>query len=405
MTKKSKIDHYSDKEALDFHIKGKSGKIEINSSKPLTTKRDLSLAYSPGVAAPVKEIAKNPELVYDYTSKGNLVAVISNGSAILGLGNLGSLASKPVMEGKSVLFKRFADIDSIDIEVNSNDTNSIVETIKNIGGTFGGINLEDIAAPDCFIIEQKLKEVLDIPIFHDDQHGTAIITTLFALINALDISRKKIEKVKIVINGAGASAQACANLFKSSGVKSGNIIMCDSKGVIYKGRKNIDQFKSAFAIDTKLRTLEESMKDADVFLGLSAKDVVTKSMVKSMAKNPIIFACANPDPEIKPELINETRSDAIVATGRSDYPNQVNNLIGFPYVFRGALDVRAKEINEEMKIAMTKAIALLAREDVPDEVVSAYGGDRPKYGSEYIIPSTFDPRLISVIPLAVAQPQ
>ena len=355
------------------------------------------------MAAPVKEIAKNPELVYDYTSKGNLVAVISNGSAILGLGNLGSLASKPVMEGKSVLFKRFADIDSIDIEVNSNDTNSIVETIKNIGGTFGGINLEDIAAPDCFIIEQKLKEVLDIPIFHDDQHGTAIITTA-ALINALDISRKKIEKVKIVINGAGASAQACANLFKSSGVKSGNIIMCDSKGVIYKGRKNIDQFKSAFAIDTKLRTLEESMKDADVFLGLSAKDVVTKSMVKSMAKNPIIFACANPDPEIKPELINETRSDAIVATGRSDYPNQVNNLIGFPYVFRGALDVRAKEINEEMKIvAAAKAIALLAREDVPDEVVSAYGGDRPKYGSEYIIPSTFDPRLISVIPLAVAQ--
>ena len=403
MTKKSKIDHYSDKEALDFfHIKGKSGKIEINSSKPLTTKRDLSLAYSPGVAAPVKEIAKNPELVYDYTSKGNLVAVISNGSAILGLGNLGSLASKPVMEGKSVLFKRFADIDSIDIEVNSNDTNSIVETIKNIGGTFGGINLEDISISDCFIIEQKLKEVLDIPIFHDDQHGTAIITTA-ALINALDISRKKIEKVKIVINGAGASAQACANLFKSSGVKSGNIIMCDSKGVIYKGRKNIDQFKSAFAIDTKLRTLEESMKDADVFLGLSAKDVVTKSMVKSMARDPIIFACANPDPEIKPELINETRSDAIVATGRSDYPNQVNNLIGFPYVFRGALDVRAKEINEEMKIAAAKAIALLAREDVPDEVVSAYGGDRPKYGSEYIIPSTFDPRLISVIPLAVAQ--
>ena len=401
MTKKSKIDHYSDKEALDFHIKGKSGKIEISSSKPLTTKRDLSLAYSPGVAAPVKEIAKNPDSAYDYTSKGNLVAVISNGSAILGLGNLGSLASKPVMEGKSVLFKRFADIDSIDIEINSNNVDSIIETIKNIGGTFGGINLEDIAAPDCFVIEQKLKEVLDIPIFHDDQHGTAIIT-LAALINALDISKKKIENVKIVVNGAGASAQACTNLFKSSGVKSENIIMCDSKGIIYQGRKNIDQFKSAFAANTKLRTLEEALKEADVFLGLSAKDVVSSEMIKSMAKNPIIFACANPDPEIKPEIINNVRSDAIVATGRSDYPNQVNNLIGFPYIFRGALDVRAKEINEEMKVAAAKAIAKLAREDVPDEVVSAYGGDRPKYGKDYIIPSTFDPRLISVIPVAVA---
>ena len=402
MPKKTEIDHYSDKEALDFHINGKSGKIEINSSKPLTTKRDLSLAYSPGVAAPVKEIAKNPDLAYDYTSKGNLVAVISNGSAILGLGNLGALASKPVMEGKSVLFKRFADIDSIDIEINNNDPNSIIETIKNIGGTFGGINLEDIAAPDCFIIEQKLKELLDIPIFHDDQHGTAIITTA-ALINALDISKKKIDEVKIVVNGAGASAQACANLFKSTGVKDKNIIMCDSKGVIYKGRKNIDQFKSAFAAETKLRTLDEAIRDADVFLGLSAKDVVTKDMIKSMAKNPIVFACANPDPEIKPELIKEVRSDAIIATGRSDYPNQVNNLIGFPYIFRGALDVRAKEINEEMKVAAANAIALLARENVPDEVVSAYGGDRPRYGRDYIIPSTFDPRLISVIPSAVAQ--
>ena len=402
MPKKTEIDHYSDKEALDFHIKGKSGKIEIISSKPLTTKRDLSLAYSPGVAAPVKEIAKNPDLAYDYTSKGNLVAVISNGSAILGLGNLGSLASKPVMEGKSVLFKRFADIDSIDIEINNSDPNSIIETIKNIGGTFGGINLEDIAAPDCFIIEQKLKDLLDIPIFHDDQHGTAIITTA-ALINALDISKKKINEVKIVVNGAGASAQACANLFKSSGVPSKNIIMCDSKGVIYKGRKNIDQFKSAHAVDTKLRTLEDAIKNADVFLGLSAKDVVSKKMVESMAKNPIIFACANPDPEIKPEIIKEVRSDAIIATGRSDYPNQVNNLIGFPYIFRGALDVRAKEINEEMKVAAANAIALLARENVPDEVVSAYGGDRPRYGKDYIIPSTFDPRLISVIPAAVAE--
>ncbi len=402
MTKKSKIDHYTDKEALDFHINGKSGKIEVNSSKSLTTKRDLSLAYSPGVAAPVKEIHKNPNAAYDYTSKGNLVAVVSNGSAILGLGNLGSLASKPVMEGKAVLFKRFADIDSIDIEVNSSNTEEIINTVKNIAGTFGGINLEDIAAPDCFIIEQKLKEVLDIPVFHDDQHGTAIIT-LAALINALDISKKKIEDVKIVVNGAGASAIACTNLFKLSGVKSENVIMCDSKGVIYKGRENVDQFKSAHASDTKLRTLADAMKDADVFLGLSAKDVVTKDMVKSMSKNPIIFACANPDPEIRPELIEEVRDDAIIATGRSDYPNQVNNLIGFPYIFRGALDVRAKVINDEMKIAASKAIATLAKGDVPDEVVAAYGGERPKYGKNYIIPSTFDPRLISVIPSAVAK--
>ena len=402
MTKKSKIDHYSDKEALEFHIKGKSGKIEVISSKPLTTKRDLSLAYSPGVAAPVKEIAKNSEAAYDYTSKGNLVAVISNGSAILGLGNLGALASKPVMEGKAVLFKRFADIDAIDIEVDSADANEIITTIKNIGKTFGGINLEDIAAPDCFIIEQKLKELLDIPVFHDDQHGTAIITTA-ALINALDISKKKISEVKIVVNGAGASAQACTNLFKSSGAKPNNIIMCDRSGVIYQGRENVDQFKSTFAVETKHRTLRDAMKGADVFLGLSAKDVVDREMIKSMSNNPIIFACANPDPEIKPEIIEEVRTDSIIATGRSDYPNQVNNLIGFPYIFRGALDVRAKEINEEMKIAAAKAIALLAREDVPDEVVAAYGGDRPKYGKKYIIPSTFDPRLISVIPSAVAE--
>ena len=400
--KKTKIDHYTDKEALDFHSHKKPGKIEISSSKNMTTKRDLALAYSPGVAAPVKAISNNPEAAFDYTSKGNLVAVISNGSAILGMGNLGALASKPVMEGKAVLFKRFADIDSIDLEIDSSDPEEIINSIKNFAPSFGGINLEDIAAPDCFIIEQKLKKILDIPIFHDDQHGTAIIT-LAALINALDVSKKKIEEVRVVINGAGASAQACTNLFKSSGVKNKNIIMCDSKGVIYKGRKNIDQFKSAFAADTKLRTLQDAMKNADVFLGLSAKDVVSKEMVKSMAKNPIIFACANPDPEIKPEIINEVRSDAIIATGRSDYPNQVNNLIGFPYIFRGALDVRAKEINEEMKVAAAKAIALLAREDVPDEVVSAYGGDRPKYGKDYIIPSTFDPRLISVIPSAVAK--
>ncbi len=402
MTKKSKIDHYTDKEALDFHNKGKSGKIEIVSSKSLTTKRDLSLAYSPGVAVPVKEISKNPDAAYEYTSKGNLVAVISNGSAILGLGNLGALASKPVMEGKAVLFKRFADIDAIDIEIDSKNSDEIIKCIQNIGNSFGGINLEDIAAPDCFIIERKLRDTLDIPIFHDDQHGTAIITSA-ALINALDISNKKPGEVKVVVNGAGASALACANLFKSIGIKTQNIIMLDRKGVIYKGRDNVDQFKSAYAIKTKLRTLKDAIKGADVFLGLSAKNVLTQEMVKSMAKNPIIFACANPDPEIKPELVDEVRSDAIVATGRSDYPNQVNNLIGFPYIFRGALDVRAKEINEEMKIAAAKAIATLAKEEVPDEVVNAYGGERPRYGKEYIIPSTFDPRLISRIPAAVAE--
>ena len=402
MTKKSKIDHYTDKEALDFHNKGKSGKIEIVSSKSLTTKRDLSLAYSPGVAVPVKEISKNPDAAYDYTSKGNLVAVISNGSAILGLGNLGALASKPVMEGKAVLFKRFADIDAIDIEIDNKNSDEIIKCIQNIGNSFGGINLEDIAAPDCFVIERKLRDTLDIPIFHDDQHGTAIITSA-ALINALDISNKKPGEVKIVVNGAGASALACANLFQSIGIKTQNIIMLDRKGVIYKGRDNIDQFKSVYAVKTKLRTLKDAIKGADVFLGLSAKNLLTQEMVKSMAKNPIIFACANPDPEIKPELVDEVRSDAIVATGRSDYPNQVNNLIGFPYIFRGALDVRAKEINEEMKIAAAKAIAALAREEVPDEVVNAYGGERPRYGKEYIIPSTFDPRLISRIPAAVAE--
>ena len=402
MTKKSKIDHYTDKEALEFHNKGKSGKIEIISSKSLTTKRDLSLAYSPGVAVPVMEISKNPDAAYEYTSKGNLVAVISNGSAILGLGNLGALASKPVMEGKAVLFKRFADIDAIDIEIDNKNSDEIIKCIQNIGNSFGGINLEDIAAPDCFIIERKLRETLDIPIFHDDQHGTAIITTA-ALINALDISKKKVSDVRIVVNGAGASAIACANLFKKIGIKKENIIMLDRKGVIYKGRDNIDEFKSVYAVNTKLRTLSEAINGADIFLGLSAKNVLTKEMVKSMSKNPIIFACANPDPEIKPELVDEVRSDAIVATGRSDYPNQVNNLIGFPYIFRGALDVRAKEINDEMKIAAAKAIATLAREEVPDEVVNAYGGERPHYGKDYIIPSTFDPRLISRIPSAVAE--
>ena len=401
--KKTKIDHYTDKEALDFHKDKKPGKIEIISSKNMTTKRDLALAYSPGVAAPVKKISKDPEAAYDYTSKGNLVAVISNGSAILGLGNLGALASKPVMEGKAVLFKRFADIDSIDLEIDSKDTDEIINSIKNFAPSFGGINLEDIAAPDCFIIEQKLKEILDIPVFHDDQHGTAIITTA-ALLNALDISGKSIKDIKVVVNGAGASAQACTELFINSGVKSENVIMLDRKGVIYKGRaEGIDQWKSRFAINTNLRTLSDAIKGADVFLGLSSKGVLKKEMVKSMSKNPIIFACANPDPEITPEEINEVRNDAIIATGRSDYPNQVNNLIGFPYIFRGALDVRSKTINEEMKVAAAEAIAKLAREDVPDEVVAAMGGERPHYGKDYIIPSTFDPRLISVIPAAVAK--
>ena len=400
--KKSKIEHYSDKEALDFHTNEKSGKIEINSSKPMTTKRDLALAYSPGVAAPVKAIAENPDLAYEYTTKGNLVAVISNGSAILGLGNLGAIASKPVMEGKAVLFKRFADIDSIDLEIDSNDPNEIINSIKNFSKSFGGINLEDIAAPDCFVIEDKLKEILDIPVFHDDQHGTAIITTA-ALINAVDIAKKDLKKIKVVVNGAGASAMACTNLFKSTGVPQENITMIDRKGVIHRGRDDLNQWKSAHAIETNNRTLDDAIKDADVFLGLSAAGALKKEMVKKMAKNPIIFACANPDPEITPEEIEEVRDDAIVATGRSDYPNQVNNLIGFPYIFRGALDVRAKTINEEMKTAAAKAIAELAREIVPEEVAAAMGGETPSYGKDYIIPSTFDPRLISVIPVAVAR--
>ena len=400
--KKTKIDHYTDKEALEFHSHKKPGKIEISSSKNMTTKRDLALAYSPGVAAPVRAISDNPEAAFDYTSKGNLVAVISNGSAILGMGNLGALASKPVMEGKAVLFKRFADIDSIDLEIDSSNPDEIINSIKNFAPSFGGINLEDIAAPDCFVIEEKLKEILDIPVFHDDQHGTAIITTA-ALINALDITKKKLNKVKIVVNGAGASAMACTNLFKKSGVPKENITMVDRTGVIYYGRKNLNQWKSSHAIETDNRSLDDAINNADVFLGLSAKGALTKDMVKKMANNPIIFACANPDPEITPEEIAEVRSDAIVATGRSDYPNQVNNLIGFPYIFRGALDVRSRTINEDMKVAAAHAIAQLAKEDVPDEVVAAMGGERPHYGKEYIIPSTFDPRLISVIPAAVAK--
>ncbi len=400
--KKNKIEHYSDKEALEFHNSNKSGKIEINSSKPMTSKRDLALAYSPGVAAPVKEIFKNPERAYDYTTKGNLVAVISNGSAILGLGNLGAIASKPVMEGKAVLFKRFADIDAIDLEIDSKDPEEIVNSIKNFAVSFGGINLEDIAAPECFIIEENLKKILDIPVFHDDQHGTAIITSA-ALINSIHITKKIISKVKVVVNGAGASAMACSDLFLKLGVKKNNLTMIDSKGVISIDRKGLNKWKLKYAKKTKDKTLSDALKNADVFLGLSSAGILKKEMIKQMAKNPIIFACANPDPEILPEEAYKIRKDAIIATGRSDYANQVNNLIGFPYIFRGALDVRAKTINEEMKISAANAIAKLARERVPDEVAAAMGGDRPKYGKDYIIPSTFDPRLISVIPVAVAK--
>lgn len=396
------MEKFTEKEALDYHSQGKPGKIEIIASKPMSTQRDLALAYSPGVAVPVEAIAKDPSKAYDYTSKGNTVAVISNGSAILGLGNLGALASKPVMEGKAVLFKRFADIDSIDIEVDSQNADEIINCIAKIGNSFGGINLEDIASPDCFIIEQELKNKLKIPVFHDDQHGTAIIT-VSGILNALEIVKKSIKKVRIVANGAGAAGISCISLLKAMGLPDENVVMLDRDGVIYKGRPKVDQFKSTHAVDTKLRTLEEAMKGADIFLGLSAKNVVTPAMVKSMAKDPIIFACANPDPEILPELIEQTRSDAIIATGRSDYPNQVNNVLGFPYIFRGALDCRAKTINEEMKIAAAKAIADLAKEDVPDEVVAAYGGERPKFGKNYIIPSPFDPRLIRNVSAAVAE--
>ena len=394
---------YDDKEALRFHAEGKPGKIAITATKPMETQSDLSLAYSPGVAAPVIAISEKPETVYDYTSKGNLVAVISNGSAILGLGNLGSLAAKPVMEGKAVLFKRFADVDAIDIEIDSEDAEIFSTTVKNIGRTFGGINLEDISAPDCFIIESELREKLDIPVFHDDQHGTAIISTA-GIINALDLTNKKIEDVKVVVNGAGAAGIACLELLKSMGLPHENAILCDSKGPIYIGRdENINQWKAAHAIDTDARSLADAMRGSDIFLGLSVKDALTQEMLKTMNKDPIIFAMANPDPEIDPKLAREVRPDCIIATGRSDYPNQVNNVLGFPYIFRGALDVRAKTINDEMKIACAEALAKLAREDVPDEVAAAYSGIRPRYGPDYIIPAPFDPRLIRDIPPAVAK--
>ncbi|MCA1336065.1 NADP-dependent malic enzyme [Pseudooceanicola marinus] len=392
----------SREDALAFHLEPSPGKFEIKATVPMTTQRDLSLAYSPGVAVPCEEIAQTPETAYDYTNKGNLVAVVSNGTAVLGLGNLGALASKPVMEGKSVLFKRFADVNSIDIELDTEDPEEIIKAVKLMAPTFGGINLEDIKAPECFIIEQRLKEDCDIPVFHDDQHGTAVICAA-GLINALHISGKAIEDCKIVLNGAGAAGIACLELLKAMGARHDNCIMCDTKGVIYQGRKEgMNQWKSAHAATTDARTLAEAMDGADVFLGVSVKGAVTQDMVKSMAPNAVIFAMANPDPEVTPEEVHEVREDVIVATGRSDYPNQVNNVLGFPYLFRGALDIHARAINDEMKIACAEALAKLAREDVPDEVAMAYGRAL-SFGRDYIIPTPFDPRLIYMIPPAVAQ--
>jgi malate dehydrogenase (oxaloacetate-decarboxylating)(NADP+) len=394
---------FTDEEALAFHKHPQPGKIAIVPTKPMATQRDLSLAYSPGVAVPVRAIAENPETAYDYTSKGNLVAVISNGTAILGLGNLGALASKPVMEGKSVLFKRFADVDSIDIEVTATDPDEVITVVKNIGVSFGGINLEDIKSPECFRIETELQELLDIPVMHDDQHGTAIIASA-GLINACKITGRRLEEVKLVLCGAGAAGIASVELMKAMGVRHENIIAVDNKGVIYHGRPNdMNQWKSALAVDTDRRTLADAMVGADVVVGLSVKGAITKEMVATMAPNPIIFAMANPDPEITPEEIREVRQDAIVATGRSDYPNQVNNVLGFPYIFRGALDVRARRVNHEMKIAAAQALAMLAREDVPDEVAAAYQGLKLQFGPDYIIPSPFDPRLIWYIPPFIAQ--
>jgi malate dehydrogenase (oxaloacetate-decarboxylating)(NADP+) len=389
-------------EALAFHLEPRPGKLDVVASVPMATQRDLSLAYSPGVAVPVQAIAERPETAYDYTVKGNLVAVVSNGTAILGLGNLGALASKPVMEGKAVLFKRFADVNAIDIELDSEDPEEIIRAVRLMAPTFGGINLEDIKAPECFIVESRLKEIMDIPVFHDDQHGTAVICAA-GLINALELTGKRIEDCRIVLNGAGAAGIACLELLKRMGARPDNCIMCDTKGVVYQGRtEGMNQWKSAHAARTELRTLDEAMRGADVFLGVSAKGAVTPAMVAAMADNPVIFAMANPDPEITPEEAQAVRPDAIVATGRSDYPNQVNNVLGFPYLFRGALDIHARAINDEMKIACARALAQLAREDVPDEVAMAYGR-KLSFGRDYIIPTPFDPRLIHVIPPAVAR--
>ncbi len=393
----------SDEEALLFHAEGKPGKIEIAPTKPLTTQRDLSLAYSPGVAVPCLAIAEDPDTAYDYTAKGNLVAVISNGTAVLGLGDLGALGSKPVMEGKAVLFKRFADVDSIDLEVDTRDVDEFINAVRYLGPSFGGINLEDIKAPECFIIEQRLRELMPIPVFHDDQHGTAIIS-LAGIINAMDLTGRDITETTMVVNGAGAAGIACVELAKALGMPHNNVTLCDSKGVIYQGREEgMNQWKSAHAIDTEARSLEDAMKGADIFFGLSVKGAVTAQMVTDMADKPIIFAMANPDPEITPEEVADIRDDAIMATGRSDYPNQVNNVLGFPYIFRGALDVRASSINDEMKIAAAQALAALARQDVPDEVAAAYQSERLVYGPNYVIPVPFDPRLISEIPPAVAK--
>jgi malate dehydrogenase (oxaloacetate-decarboxylating)(NADP+) len=393
---------FSEAEALEFHSMGRPGKIEIIASKPMATQRDLSLAYSPGVAVPVRAIAADPALAYDYTAKGNLVAVISNGTAILGLGNLGALASKPVMEGKAVLFKRFADVDSIDIELDTEDPEAFINAVALMEPSFGGINLEDIAAPECFIIEQTLRERMNIPIMHDDQHGTAIISAA-GLINACHLTNRKLKDIRVVVNGAGAAAIACTELIKAMGVPHDHVIMCDRKGVIYQGRESLDQWKSAHAAKTGARTLEEALKGADVFLGLSAAGALKPEMVKDMAKQPIIFAMANPDPEITPPDAKKARPDAIVATGRSDYPNQVNNVLGFPFIFRGALDCRATTINDAMKIAAAHALAELARQQVPEEVAAAYGGRAHSFGPDYIIPAPFDPRLMEIVPAAVAQ--
>jgi malate dehydrogenase (oxaloacetate-decarboxylating)(NADP+) len=399
---RSKRPTFTDQEALLFHSQGRPGKLEVIATKPMATQRDLSLAYSPGVAVPVLAIAEDESLAYDYTTKGNFVAVITNGTAILGLGNRGALASKPVMEGKVVLFKRFADIDAIDLEVSTEDPDEFINAIKFLGKSWGGINLEDIRAPECFVIEQRLRELMDIPVFHDDQHGTAIIAAA-GLINALDLTGRDIKSTKLVCNGAGAAGIACLELLKAIGFAPDNVILCDTKGVIYQGRTaGMNQWKSAHAAKTSARTLAQALAGADVFFGLSVKGAVTRDMVKSMAERPIIFAMANPDPEITPEEVAEVRQDAIMATGRSDYPNQINNVLGFPYIFRGALDVRATAINMEMKIAAANALAALAREDVPDEVAVAYGA-RPKYGPDYIIPVPFDPRLIATVPPAVAK--
>ncbi len=394
---------FSDREALIYHSTGRPGKIEIIASKPMATQRDLSLAYSPGVAVPVLAIAEDHALAYDYTAKGNLVAVISNGTAILGLGNLGALASKPVMEGKAVLFKRFADVDAIDLELATEDPDAFINAVALLEPSFGGINLEDIKAPECFIIEQALKERMNIPVMHDDQHGTAIISAA-GLINACEITGRKLGDVKVVVNGAGAAAIACTELIKAMGVSPSNVIMCDRKGVIYQGRQEgMDQWKSAHAAITDARTLEDALVGADIFLGLSAAGTLRGDMIEKMAARPIIFAMANPDPEITPPEAKAVRPDCIVATGRSDYPNQVNNVLGFPFIFRGALDVRATTINEEMKIAAAYAIAELAREAVPEEVAAAYGGQLASFGQDYIIPAPFDPRLMEVVPAAVAQ--